>query len=164
MLVTYLSLGSNLGDAAANLRAAIGRLGAVGMVHSISSFYATEPVEFTEQPEFVNCAIRLDTGETPRQLLASILAIELAMGRERKQAKGPRIIDIDIILFGDSILDTAELTIPHPAMQQRRFVLQPLSEIAPEVRHPLLNKTMRQLRNQLPAGQAVRKILPSRPA
>jgi 2-amino-4-hydroxy-6-hydroxymethyldihydropteridine diphosphokinase len=164
MAVTYLSLGSNLGDSAENLRAAIARLKAIGVVGGTSSFYETAPVEFTEQPQFINCAIRLDTGQTPQQLLASILAIERAMGRERKRDKGPRIIDIDILLFGDSILDGSELTIPHPALHQRRFVLEPLAEIASEVRHPLLHKSIRQLQNDLPPGQAVRKIPPAGPA
>jgi 2-amino-4-hydroxy-6-hydroxymethyldihydropteridine diphosphokinase len=106
----------------------------------------------------LNCVIGLATAEPPQRLLSSILAIEREMGRERKQDKGPRIIDIDILLFGDSILDTSELTVPHPAMHRRRFVLEPLAEIAPWVRHPLLNKTIRQLRDELPEGQAVRKI------
>jgi 2-amino-4-hydroxy-6-hydroxymethyldihydropteridine diphosphokinase len=159
ILATYLSLGSNLGDRAANLSAALARLGAVGTVGAVSSVYETEPVEVTDQPQFLNCVIGLATAAPPQSLLRSILAIEREMGRERKQDKGPRIIDIDIVLFGDSILDTSELTIPHPAMHRRRFVLEPLAEIAPGVRHPLLQKTIRQLRDELPEGQAVRKIL-----
>lgn len=159
ILATYLSLGSNLGDRAANLRAAIVRLGAVGTVDAVSSVYETEPVEVADQPQFLNCAIGLTTAEPPQRLLRSILAIERELGRERKQDKGPRLIDIDILLFGDSILDTSELTVPHPAMHRRRFVLEPLAEIAPWVRHPLLQKTIRQLRDELPDGQAVRKIL-----
>jgi 2-amino-4-hydroxy-6-hydroxymethyldihydropteridine diphosphokinase len=160
MLATYLSLGSNLGDRAANLSAAIARLRAVGTVSAVSSIYETEPVEVTEQPQFLNCVIALETAEPPPRLLRSILAMEREMGRERKQDKGPRIIDIDIVLFGDSILDTSELTLPHPAMHRRRFVLEPLAEIAPWVRHPRLQKTIGQLRDELPEGQVVRKILP----
>jgi 2-amino-4-hydroxy-6-hydroxymethyldihydropteridine diphosphokinase len=159
MTATYLSLGSNLGDRAANLSAAMARLSAVGKVGAVSSIYETEPVDVTEQPQFLNCVIGLATAEPPQRLLGSILAIERAMGRERQKDKGPRLIDIDIVLFGDFILDTAELTLPHPAMHRRRFVLEPLSEIAPWVRHPLLQKTIRQLRDELPEGQAVRKIL-----
>jgi 2-amino-4-hydroxy-6-hydroxymethyldihydropteridine diphosphokinase len=159
ILATYLSLGSNLGDRAANLSAAIARLGAVGTVGAVSSVYETEPVEVTDQPQFLNCVIGLATAALPQSLLRSILAIEREMGRERKEDKGPRIIDIDIVLFGDSILDTSELTLPHPAMHRRRFVLEPLAEIAPWARHPLLQKTIRQLRDELPEGQAVRKIL-----
>jgi 2-amino-4-hydroxy-6-hydroxymethyldihydropteridine diphosphokinase len=159
MLATYLSLGSNLGDRAANLSAAIARLRGLGTVCAVSSIYETEPVEVAEQPQFFNCVIALETAEPPQTLLSGILAIERAMGRERKQDKGPRLIDIDIVLFGDSILDSSELTLPHPAMHRRRFVLEPLSEIAPRVRHPRLQKTILQLRDELSEGQAVRKIL-----
>jgi 2-amino-4-hydroxy-6-hydroxymethyldihydropteridine diphosphokinase len=92
--------------------------------------------------------------------MAAVLSIEREMGRQRTQEKGPRSIDIDILLFGDTIVDSPELTIPHPAMQQRRFVLEPLAEIAAEARHPVLKKTIRELLDALPAGQMVRKIQP----
>lgn len=154
----YLSLGSNVGDRAANLNTAIGRLGGLGQVVAVSSFYETEPVELTAQPWFLNCALQLDTEKTPSQLLAGILAIEEKMGRRREQKKGPRNIDIDILMFGDSVLDTRGLTIPHPAMRERRFVLEPLAEIAPEVRHPVLKRTVRELRDALPAGQIVKRM------
>jgi 2-amino-4-hydroxy-6-hydroxymethyldihydropteridine diphosphokinase len=153
----YLSLGSNLGDREANLQAAIERLGVVGEVIAVSSFFETEPVEFTDQPWFLNCVAALETGKTPRQLLKALLGVEQAMGRRRTQDKGPRNIDIDILLFGDSVVDTKGLTIPHPALHERRFVLEPLVEIASEVRHPVLNKTVRELRDKLPGGQVVRK-------
>jgi 2-amino-4-hydroxy-6-hydroxymethyldihydropteridine diphosphokinase len=154
----YLSLGSNIGDRAANLQSAIGELGRFGKVAAVSSFYETEPVEFTKQPWFLNCAVSLDTEKTPGQLLKALLEIERTMGRLRTQQKGPRKIDIDILLFGDSSVNTATLTIPHPAMHERRFVLEPLAEIAPDARHPLLNKTVRELRDSLPPGQAVRRV------
>lgn len=154
----YLSLGSNVGDRAANLNSAIGRLCGLGQVVAVSSFYETEPVEVTAQPWFLNCALQLDTEKTPSQLLAGILAIEEKMGRRREQKKGPRNIDIDILMFGDSVLDTRGLTIPHPAMRERRFVLEPLAEIAPEVRHPVLKRTVRELRDALPAGQIVKRM------
>jgi 2-amino-4-hydroxy-6-hydroxymethyldihydropteridine diphosphokinase len=153
----YLSLGSNLGDRAGNLNNAIDRLRAFGEVVAVSSFYETEPVEFTEQPWFLNCAVALNTEKTPQELLAGILDIEQQLGRRRVQEKGPRIIDIDILLFGDSIVEDPGLTIPHPAMQERRFVLEPLAEIAPDVLHPVLKRTMRELRDALPRGQAVCK-------
>ena len=153
----YLSLGSNLGDRAFNLKAAIERLGDLGEVVAVSSFYETEPIEVVAQPWFLNCAVKLDSERTAEQLLAGILQLEHAMGRQRKLNKGPRIIDIDILLFGNSITETPELTIPHPAMHQRRFVLEPLAEIAPEVRHPRLQRTIRELREGLGGGQAVNK-------
>lgn len=153
----YLSLGSNVGDRASNLNTAIDRLRAHGEVVAISSFYETEPVEFTAQPWFLNCAIALDTDNAPKQLLAGILDIEHQLGRQRTQNKGPRIIDIDILLFGNSIVEEPGLTIPHPAMHERRFVLEPLAEIAPDVRHPVLAQTIKELRDALPPGQAVRK-------
>ncbi len=153
----YLSLGSNLGDRAANLRAAIAKLAALGSVDAISSFYETEPVEFASQPWFLNCAAKLNTEKMPRQLISAILSAERSMGRQRTQKNGPRIIDIDILLFGSSVIETASLTVPHPRLHERRFVLEPLAEIAPEVRHPVFKRTMRELRDALPAGQAVRR-------
>ena len=156
--LVYLSLGSNVGNREANLRQAISRLGTIGRVQKVSSFYETEPVEFVAQPWFLNCALALETEKMPKQLLSSILQIEQEMGRRREQKKGPRTIDIDILLFGSSVIDTKDLTIPHPAMHERRFVLEALAEIAPEQRHPIFKRTVRELREALPAGQSVRKI------
>jgi 2-amino-4-hydroxy-6-hydroxymethyldihydropteridine diphosphokinase len=158
--LVYLSLGSNVGDREAQLQDARARLATVGRVVEVSSLYETEPVEFTQQPWFLNCVIALETSKTPHEVMAAILRIEEEMGRRRLQKKGPRAIDIDILLFDDTVIDSAELTIPHPAMHQRRFVLEPLAEIAPEVLHPLLKKTIRELRDALPLGQAVRKLKP----
>lgn len=158
--LVYLSLGSNVGDREAQLRDARARLATVGRVVAVSSVYETEPVEFTEQPWFLNCALALETSKTPRQLMGAILRIEEEMGRRRVQKKGPRSVDIDILLFDDTVTDSAELTIPHPAMHRRRFVLEPLAEIAPEVLHPVLKKTIRELRDVLPPGQVVRKLEP----
>ena len=156
--IAYLSLGSNIGDRENHLRDAISRLAEPGRVLAVSSFYETEPVEFADQAWFLNCAVKLETSRTPAQLLAEILDIEQQLGRQRIQKKGPRTIDIDILLFGDIIVDTRELTIPHPAMAARRFVLEPLAEIAPEAQHPILRKNVRELLEQLPSGQAVRRI------
>jgi 2-amino-4-hydroxy-6-hydroxymethyldihydropteridine diphosphokinase len=153
----YLSLGSNVGDRAASLNAAIYRMGRLGKVVAVSAFYETEPVELTAQPWFLNCTVALDTEKMPRQLLAAMLDIEKKMGRRRVQKKGPRALDIDIVLFGDSIVEAKGLTIPHPAMHQRRFVLEPLVEIAPDVRHPVFKRTMRELRDALPPGQTVKR-------
>jgi 2-amino-4-hydroxy-6-hydroxymethyldihydropteridine diphosphokinase len=153
----YLSLGSNVGDRAGNLNTAIDRLQALGEVVAVSSFYETEPVEFTAQPWFLNCAVKLDTEKTPEQLLAGLLDIEQKLGRRRGRDKGPRIIDLDILLFGDLIIKEPGLAIPHPAMHERRFVLEPLAEIAADARHPVLKRTIRELLDALPMGQAVRK-------
>ena len=155
--LTYLSLGTNVGDLEANLNDAIHRLQALGKIVAVSSFYETEPVELTSQPWFLNCVVKLNTQKMPKQLLAGILDVEREMGRRRTQHKGPRNIDIDILLFGTSIVETKGLTIPHPALHQRRFVLDPLAEIAAEVRHPVFKKTIRELLDALPVGQAVRK-------
>jgi len=156
----YLSLGSNLGDRAANLKAAIAALPSANFqVRKVSSFYETEPVDYLDQPWFLNCAAKLDTEKMPRQLITGILAIEQRMGRQRRQKSGPRIIDIDILLFGTSVLDVPSLTVPHPKLHERRFVLEPLVEIAPDVRHPVFKRTMRELRDALPTGQTVRRIV-----
>jgi 2-amino-4-hydroxy-6-hydroxymethyldihydropteridine diphosphokinase len=157
--IVYLSLGSNLGDREANLHTAIEKLREVGDVVAVSSFYETEPVEVTAQPWFLNCAVKFDTEKMPRQLISAILAIEQSMGRQRKQQKGPRTIDIDILFFGSSIIDIPSLTVPHPHLHERRFVLEPLAEIAPDARHPTFKRTIRDLRDALPTGQTVRKLV-----
>lgn len=157
-MLAYLSLGSNLGNREAQLREAEQRLSNLGRITAVSSYYETEPVEFINQPWFLNAALALETNLTPHELVHSILQIEREMGRERVQKKGPRSIDIDILLFGDSIINSAELTIPHPAMHHRRFVLEPLAEIVPEARHPLQKKTVRDLLDALPEGPLVRRF------
>ena len=156
--LAYLSLGSNLGDRAAHLRVAINRLAEAGTVRATSSLYETEPVDFLDQPWFLNCVVALETSRTPRDLLAHALEIEQAMGRLRIPNKGPRTIDIDILLFGDRRIDEPGLKIPHPAMHERRFVLEPLAEIATDAFHPALRKTARELLVELPAGQSVRRV------
>jgi 2-amino-4-hydroxy-6-hydroxymethyldihydropteridine diphosphokinase len=156
--IVFLSLGSNLGDRMANITTALDRLKEIGEIESVSSIYETEPVEFAAQPWFLNCVAKLKTEKMPKQLLTAILKIEQGMGRQRQQKKGPRIIDIDILLFGSSVVDSAGLTVPHPSMHERRFVLVPLAEIAPEVRHPIFKRRVRELLEDLPAGQGVRRL------
>jgi len=155
----YLSLGSNVGDRQANLEQAISQLANIGTVVRRSAFYETEPMEVTDQPWFLNCAVELETELMPKQFIAAVLDVERSMGRKRIKKKGPRAIDIDVILFGKSIVEMKGLTVPHPAMHLRRFVLEPMVEIAPEVRHPVFKRSMRELRDALPAGSGhVKKV------
>jgi len=137
--ITYLSGGSNLGDRKANLRYAIEDLRTAGMiVRRISSVYETEPVGFPDQPWFLNLAVEVETSLGPQELLACCLEIEARHGRIRSFPGAPRPLDLDILLFGNLILDLPPLQIPHPRMAQRRFVLHPLAQIAPEALHPVL--------------------------
>ena len=146
-----IALGSNLdspvGDREANLREAIKRLKALGEVRAVSSFYDTEPVGYVAQPRFLNGALLLETDLGPAELMRALLAVERAMGRDRTGtvAKGPRVIDLDLLLYGDAVVNTGELTLPHPALAEREFVLRPLAEIAPAMRHPLLGLTVREM-------------------
>ena len=156
--LAYLSLGSNLGNREEQLRAAMQRLKSLGTLRLISSIYETDPVELTDQPQFLNCVVALETSLAPSQLMQELLRIEQAMGRKRTAPKGPRGIDIDIVLFGNEVVNSPEVTIPHPAMHGRRFVLAPLAEIAPDVKHPLLLKTSRELLAGLPEGQSVTRL------
>ena len=156
--VVYLSLGSNLGDRDRNLTEAIQALEGVGQVKAVSSFYETEPVDFAQQAWFLNCAAAVESCLSPERMMAELLRMERKMGRERIHSKGPRTIDIDILLFGERIVDGPDLKIPHPAMHRRRFVLAPLADIAAEARHPVRNRTVRELLAELPEGQMVRKV------
>lgn len=162
----YLSLGSNLGDRLANLRRAVASLRRLSSITALSDAYETEPVGLAEQPWFLNAVVALQVendnspsnvlpnnalpnDDAPHLLLASLLSIERGLGRERDSAgfipKGPRVLDLDIILYGSRVIDSPELTIPHPAMHQRRFVLEPLAQIAPGVEHPVLHRSALQL-------------------
>jgi 2-amino-4-hydroxy-6-hydroxymethyldihydropteridine diphosphokinase len=133
----YLSLGSNLGSREENLKAAIAALpNASVQVRRVSSFYETEPVDYLDQAWFLNCVVEGETEAPPLDLLHKLRAIESRMGSKKLIAKGPRLIDIDILLYGRQTIDSAELQVPHPRMRQRRFVLVPLAEIAPDLRHP----------------------------
>lgn len=157
----YLSLGSNIGDREANLREAIAKLNDLGKVKDVSSLYETEPVEFTDQPWFLNCAVELSTELAPVPLLNAMLAIERGMGRQRVRPKGPRLIDLDILLFGDTVMNDQSLTIPHPAMHERRFVLEPLADIAPDATHPILKESILELLQALPTGSPIVRKLSS---
>jgi 2-amino-4-hydroxy-6-hydroxymethyldihydropteridine diphosphokinase len=144
-----IALGSNLvsefGDREANLREAVQRLGELGEVKAVSSFHDTEPVGYLDQPRFLNGAVVLETSLVPLELMRALLEIESVMGRERVITKGPRVIDLDLLLYGNRVMSTAELTLPHPEMQKRRFVLEPLNEVAGDWVHPVLGVTVREM-------------------
>jgi 2-amino-4-hydroxy-6-hydroxymethyldihydropteridine diphosphokinase len=152
MPIAYIALGSNLGDRAEMLSAASDRVGRLGRVRARSSLYETEPVGYHDQPAFLNAVLALETDLEPLPLLHALLAIERELGRDRSKGvrNGPRTLDLDLLLMGDAIVAGEELMLPHPALAQRRFVLAPLAEIGPELRHPQSDRTMAELLAQLP--------------
>jgi 2-amino-4-hydroxy-6-hydroxymethyldihydropteridine diphosphokinase len=152
----FLGLGSNIGDCAVNLNKAIKLLGLP--IVAKSSLYETEPVDYLNQPWFLNQVLQCETSFHPLKLLAECQKVEKELGRTREISKGPRTIDIDLLFYNDEILKSSELTIPHPAIPQRRFVLIPLAEIAPDFVHPELNLTIRQLLERCPDKSEVKRI------
>ena len=150
MSIAYIALGSNLGDKEKNLRRALLLLTQQGVeVVRVSSFLSTEPYGVTDQPQFLNAVACVRTSLTPLALLDVLLATELAMGRVRLRHWGERNIDLDLLLYEDVVLDTPRLRLPHPDMQNRDFVLLPLAAIAPELKHPTLQKTIWELKENL---------------
>ena len=142
----YLSLGSNLGDRAANLERAIAALPDAGVrVLRRSSLYETEPVDFLAQPWFLNCVVEAETSLAPRQLLDGLQGIERLLESKKLVPRGPRIIDLDILFYGTTVIRTDEMEIPHPRMASRRFVLVPLAELVPCLQHPVLSATVAEL-------------------
>ncbi|MDR2917756.1 MAG: 2-amino-4-hydroxy-6-hydroxymethyldihydropteridine diphosphokinase [Tannerella sp.] len=158
MPTVYLSLGSNLGNRQAQLTTAITLLTErAGNIPVLSDFYETEPWGFQSQHPFLNIAVKLETEFSPFELLAITQQIERELGRNAKTSNSSyqdRLIDMDILLYDNMVLNTAELTLPHPLMQQRLFVLKPLAEIAPEIRHPILGRTIETLLNKLDEKQS----------
>ena len=149
-MAIYIALGSNLGDTDNNLKEALRRLPLKGIrVCRVSDFMTTKPYGVTDQPDFLNAVAEIETDKSPAELLHVLLQIEQEMGRKRIRRWGERNIDLDLLLFDDRIIDLPELQVPHPDMQNRDFVLGPLAQIAPEVMHPALRKTIRQLWEQL---------------
>ena len=158
MKTAYLALGSNIGDREANLRTAVNLLESDEIrILRRSSLYETAPQEMLDQPWFLNAAVEIETSLFPLQLLARVRGIERQMGRRRVTPKGPRNIDIDILFYGRTVMATAELEVPHPRIAQRRFVLEPLAEIAPEFRHPVNGKTAIEMLDAL-EPQGIRRL------
>ena len=143
--LVYLALGSNLGDRQRNLEEALDRLTAHVVLHRVSSVYETEPWGYVDQPRFLNAACSGATGLAPDDLLREVKAIEVKMGRVFSFPNAPRPMDIDILLYGEQVIETPDLVIPHPRMAERPFVLVPLAEIAPDVVHPVLRVTAQEL-------------------
>ena len=151
-----VALGSNLasdfGDREINLETAIARMGALGRVLAVSPFLDTAPVGEVAQPRFLNAAVLLETELRPEELMRELLAVELGMGRDRSAGaveKGPRVIDLDLLFYENEVRVTPELIVPHPEMHRRRFVLEPLAAIAPELRHPVLGQTVREMLDEV---------------
>jgi 2-amino-4-hydroxy-6-hydroxymethyldihydropteridine diphosphokinase len=157
----YIALGSNMGDRELNLLRAVAEIGKLpdSKVTGLSPFYETSPVGVTEQDFFYNAVLRLTTALPPLNLLERLLAIESSIfGRTRTVHWGPRRMDLDLLLYADAVINEEGLTVPHPHMGERRFVLQPLCDIAPELIHPVLGKTMTILLANVPSGETVTKL------
>jgi len=157
----YLGLGANVGDRRANLRMALARLQTLARLEEVSSLYETQPQGVSDQPLFFNAVCRVSTGLEPQALLRFLKNLEWEIGRRPGgQTWGPRPIDLDILLYGDRVVDAPELKVPHPRLAERAFVLMPLAELAPELRHPLLGKTMKELLASV-GQEGVKRIAPA---
>jgi 2-amino-4-hydroxy-6-hydroxymethyldihydropteridine diphosphokinase len=155
MATALIGLGANLGDRAVTLREAVLRLGALGRVTAVSSLYETEPVGYRDQPAFLNAAVALETTLSPAAIVAGLLAIEREMGRVRTFRNAPRTLDLDLLLLDDVVLAAPGVTVPHPRLHERAFVLAPLAEIAPQAIHPVLRRSILELRAAAPEEEGV---------
>jgi 2-amino-4-hydroxy-6-hydroxymethyldihydropteridine diphosphokinase len=157
--IVFLSLGSNVGDREKNLRDAIAALPELGVQKKrVSSIYETEPLDLLEQPWFLNCVVEGETTVPPAALLRELRELEKRMGSKKPVARGPRLIDLDILVYGLQTINSPELQVPHPRMHLRRFVLAPLAEIAPDLKHPSWRGNAAQLLDALKDKSAVKKI------
>ena len=158
MAEAYIALGSNLGDRLRTMREAVGRLRVHGTIEAVSSVYETEPVGVTDQPAFLNAVLRLRTELGPAALLATMLAIEVDLGRLRTTVNGPRTVDLDLLFYDDLSVDTAELVVPHPRLHERAFVLVPLVDIAPDLLHPAQSVRVSELLSMLGGPRGVERF------
>ncbi len=161
MATTYFGLGGNIGDRFAYLQDAIRGLAEFCTIEATSRVYETAPVHVTDQPRFLNMAVRARTDLTPRTLLTHVQGVENRLGRVRNLRWGPRVIDIDILLYADRIVDEADLTVPHPRMTERRFVLAPLTDIAAAALFPPTGRTVSDLLAALPADDDIQMMAES---
>ncbi len=158
----YLGLGTNLGDRLENVRAALSKLPPDIIVKEVSRIYDTAPVGLTDQPRFFNLVVRAETQLLPEDVFSRIKRIEKDLGRVESIRNGPRLIDIDILLYDNVVLESPELTIPHPRMHERAFVLVPLADIAPRAMHSILHKTVAQMRDMLPPYDGAVRLAPQK--
>ena len=159
MTTAYLLTGSNLGNSLTLLQQAQEEIAKrVGPPVAVSSVYVTAPWGITDQPSFLNQALQVETSLSPQELIHNLLDIEISLGRVRTEKYGPRTIDIDILLYGNSILNEPNLQVPHPQLPHRRFALLPLAELAPDLIHPVTGKTIRQLLEECPDQGLVQQL------
>jgi 2-amino-4-hydroxy-6-hydroxymethyldihydropteridine diphosphokinase len=155
MTVVYLSLGSNIGNKENQIKTALSRIADYCTIRTVSPLYLTEPVGYSDQDWFLNCVVEVETDVDPKMLLSSLKSIERKLGRKKTQTNGPRSIDIDILFYGDQVIQTKNLMIPHPLLQERLFVLQPMMDLNPCFVHPVLHKTIQELYEAQPWAEIV---------